>query len=43
MTNIEASDLQVSDINNFEVGRLWFYVSTCDPRGGARLDPWAII
>ena len=33
MPNTKALDLPVSEKKNFEVGLLWSYVPTCDPKG----------
>ena len=41
--NIKALRLTVSSEKSFEDGILCSYVPTCDPRGGANLDPRSII
>ena len=39
----EYTSQKVSERKNFEVGLLCSYVPSCDPRGGANIDPRGII
>ena len=39
----EYTSKKVSDRKNFEIGLLCSYVPSCDPRGGANIDPRGIM